>query len=952
MLAARSSHLIRGWPLALISLTLCAALVPRGAAASDQAAPGTDPQDVRLAQGPQQKAKASQGEQLQEVVITGSSLKQINAETALPVQVLSSEDVARSGAISVEELLQQIPAAASAGASVPAQATGFGGGAIATASLRGLGASRTLILIDGQRTSVYGPAGGSAVDIGDIPLDMIQRVEILKDGASSLYGSDAIAGVINFILKKDYQGAEVNIGGGTPTDKGGGQDEHLSFLGGLGDFQSDRYNATFGLSLQHQTALMGYDRSFATRYSPGYGNDVTSSFAFPANVAVPTASGGTEILNPQAPTCGPDSPADVNFPAQCRFDNSPFDSLTPEQTKVSATFNGHVAVSDTSEIYGLASFWDDQTTTTVQPVPLSYQNPLLPGNPYIAYLANLLATQYPGYTAVTPGEGAFLLPPSSPYYPTAFAAANGLAGQPLNLIYRDFASGERNTLDTAETLRLVGGYRGTVAGWDYDTSLLYSRVTFADDLQTGYALYSKIMPVLDEGNINPFGPTTDPAALQAVQAAAFAGVDLKTRTSLGSLQGKLSRDLLSLPDGPLSGAIGVELRRETYQTEPAAAIEGGDITGLGGNVLPESASRDVESAYIELHAPLLSSLDADLAGRFDNYQSVGSTTNPKLSLRWQPEPWVLLRGAAGTGFRAPSLTDLYAPQTRSVTSNGTRDPIKCPTFNADNPACSFQFTTITGGNPNLTPEKSQTYTLGLVLQPVSDLSVDFDSFWIFLKNQIVAGGLSYATILQNAQTATLFSSFITRDASGNIVSINQTAANLFRVNVSGLDIDLKYGIPLGPGKLQLDAFGTYFYRYDAQNYNGTWTNQLDVGLPTEFGDVGGVILRWRHTATLTYATSSFAVSLTDRFQKGYQDTLSTITGQPRTVSPYNLVDGQLSYLGLKSFKLTLGVKNIFNRSPPYANYAASANNFIGGYDLSYGDPLGRDVYASVTYSVK
>jgi iron complex outermembrane receptor protein len=919
-----------------LSLPLTAGIRPGNAATADET----------LAVGP-----------TEEVIVTGSLLKRKKGETDLQVQVLTQEDIARTGATTTQELLQRLTVANSAGITTPSQATGNVTGGIATVSLRGMGAARTLVLINGRRTAVYGgSAFGQVVDIGAIPVAMIDHVEVLKDGASSVYGSDAIAGVVNFILRNSFDGLEATVEGGTPTDSGGGQDQKIALVGGLGDFNTDRYNATLGLNFQHFNNLMGVDRPFAVRYSPAYGNDVTSGFAFPANVAIPPDAvlpkGGTR--NPAVPNCGPNSLADVNFPTQCRFDNSSYDSLLPGQTDLSATFNARLAVGDASELYGEASFWDVQTRTIVQPVPLSYQNPMIAGNPYIAYLANLLTTQYPTYKnpAVKPGTGAFLLPPTSPYYPAAFAAAYGQAGQPLNLIYRDFANGLRHTLDTAETLRLVGGYKGSIAGWDYDSSLLYSRVTVADDLQAGYPQYSKIMPLLDQGQINPFGPTTDPTQLALAQGTEFRGVDYKTRTSLGSLSGTLQRELFSLPAGALRGAIGAELRRETFEYDPALAVQGGDIAGQGGNSLPVSASRDVESAYVELEAPIAKGLDANIAGRFDNYQGVGHTINPKLVLNWVTGPWLLLRGTAGTGFRAPSLTDLYSPQTRSVTGNGTRDPIKCPVFDANNPACSFQFTTILGGNPNLTPEKSQNYTAGFRLQPTGNLSLEFDSFWVFLKNQIVGGGLNYAVILQNAQTATQFASFINRDASGNIISISQTNANLFRVNLSGFDADLKYGLSMGPGRLGLEVIGTYFYRYDAQTFNGTWTNQLDVGLPTEFGQVGGVLPRWRHTAILSYATEPFNIALIQHYQKGYHDVPSNITGVGRHVSSYDTLDGQISYLGLKSLQFTVGVKNIFNTSPPYANYAASANNFIGGYDLSYGDPLGRDVYARITYYLK
>jgi iron complex outermembrane recepter protein len=900
-------------------------------------------------------ASAASPQPLQEVVVTGTSIRGINAETALPVQILSAKDIARTGATNVEQLLQSISATSSAGSVVSVDATGNLTGGIQTISLRGLGSSRTLVLINGKRASVYGGgsagAAGNSVDIGAIPVGAIQRVEVLKDGASAIYGSDAIAGVVNFILKSDYEGLDATATVGTPTDSGDGTEETGSLYAGIGSLAQDHYNFGIGLNLSHMSPIMGASRDFATRYSPGYGNDVTSSFAFPANVSIPAGNsvhpkGAT--ANPEAGNCGPDSLNDQFFPTQCRFDNTPFDSLQPLEKRGSVLLNGAFELSPQTELYANAMYSEVRTTSFVQPVPLSSGNPLLPSNPYVAYLANLLATEYPGYKAVKPGQGAFLLPPSSPYYPTAFAAANGLTGQPLNLIYRDFANGDREQADIADTSRIVGGAKGSAAGWDYDVSILYSEVKVHEDLESGYPLYSKIMPLLDGGTINPFGATTDPTALAAAKAAEFVGQSFNSKTSLTSLGGSASRQIATFSTGPLNAAVGAELRREAFDYSPATAIQTGDIAGEGGNQLPEDAKRNVYSAYVELNGYLLSSLDADAAVRYDNYQRVGSTVNPKVSFRWQPTKWFLLRGSAGTGFRAPSLTDLYASQATSVTANGTRDPIKCPTFDPNNPACSFQFTTVTGGNPNLQPEKSKTFTLGTVLSPVRNLTVDIDAYWIYLRDAIAVGGLSTATILQNAQTATQFASFITRDANGNIVFISQTNANLFKTYVDGVDLNARYAIPVGPGQIFSVLDGSYTYKYANQNPNGTWTSQLDFGLPT----VSGIHLRWRHSLTVGYQTPDWAVSATQHFQKGYHDSASSVTGLFRDVSPYDTFDVQATYSGLRSFQFTLGATDVFNRVPPYANYASSANNFIGGYDISYGDPRGRFVYATIAYSLR
>jgi iron complex outermembrane recepter protein len=892
---------------------------------------------------------------LQEVVVTGTSITGGNAQQALPVQILTTEDIARTGAVSVPQLMQDVSAVSSVGSTQPAQGTGYTTGGIATVSLHGLGSDRTLVLINGLRSTLYGGTSvDDSVDIGAIPVAAIQDVQILKDGASAVYGSDAIAGVVNFILKQNFQGLDASTTVGTPTQAGGGTQETASLYAGTGSLESDRYNIGIGLMFDHSSPLMGYSRDFATRYSPGYGNDVTSSFAFPANVAIPSGNsvypkGGTH--NPYAGDCGPYSLDDVNYPAQCRFDNSSSDALEPLQKRYSVYLNGGFRLTDSSQLYGNALYSENQTTQWEQPVPLSYQNPMVPGDPYIAYLANLLATQYPGYKAVKAGEGAFLLPPSSPFYPTAWAAENGLAGQPLNLIYRSFATGLRQTEDTGDTTRLVGGIKGDAAGWHYDSSLLFSGVAVYDNLQSGWPLYSKIMPLLDSGVINPFGPTTDPTAAAEAMATNFDAEDYSTRTSLTSLDGTASREIAQLPAGPLRMAVGGELRRETYIFSPSAELMTGDIAGLGGNELPESASRTAQAFYFEFSGNIIHSLGADIAARWDHYQHVGNTVNPQGTIHWQALRWLLLRGAAGTGFRAPSLPDLYAPQVPSVTSNGTRDPIQCPTFNPNNSACSFQFQTLTGGNPNLKPEKSTNYSLGFVLKPVRNLTLDVDSYWIYLRNAITPGGLPYNVILENAQTATEFASYIQRDSSGNIVYISQTNANLFKEYVSGLDINLDYDIPFGPGYFLLRGNGSYYYTYNAQQFNGTWISQINQG-DSQVAEDGGVIVRWRHSLTLGYTAPSWALSMTQNYQEPYLDSPSTITEVSRHVSAYDTLDMQGSYTGLAHFNFTVGVQNLFNHNPPYANYASTTNNFVGGYDLSYGNPYGRYVYATAAYTLE
>jgi iron complex outermembrane receptor protein len=902
---------------------------------------------------------------MERVEITGSSIKRIEAETALPVQILKREDIARTGATSTEELVKQLSSLSSAGSSTTAStSSGFGGGSIATVSLRGLGSGRTLVLVNGRRVSVYGGgsggAAGSSVDVNAIPLAALERVEVLKDGASAIYGSDAIAGVVNFILRKDFTGVEVTANYGTPTSPHAA-DKRASLFAGFGKLAEDGYNLTFGANVQKVDPIFGTDRPYANRLNVDEANDFLSSITFPANVYIYGTRG--VLASPTVPNCGPVSQVSPYAPTRCSFDNSPFISVLPGSEKANLLFNGRMTLSASAEGYFESSYSQTKTKSTTQSVPLAYNNNLIATNPYNAVFRNLVATQYPALAAVpfatTFGAqfpSVFLLPPSSPYYPAAFAAANGMAGMPLALNYRDEANGVRNTVSQADNIRFMTGVRGNLAGWDYDTGLLYSQSKVKEDLLNGYPLYSKLLPVLNSGRINPFGPTTDPKALADARAADFVGTNYNTETSTVSLDAKGSRELFTLAAGSVNLAVGGEVRREKFQYDPSIAIQTGDIVGIGGNQLPVKAARNVASAFAEVNVPLLKTLEADAAVRYDNYQNVGSTVNPKMSIRWQPSAVLLVRSAVGTGFRAPSLTDLYAAQASSVTSNGTRDPIRCPDIRTGAPAdCNNQFSTITGGNPDLKPEKSLSYTFGIIVEPIRDMSIGFDAFRVNLKNAIVGGGLSTTYILSTAARAAQYAAYLRRGPAdsnpsgvGPITGILQTNANLFKTQMSGVDVDAKYALRLAQDKLTFRLNGTYLNKYDVQGPDGTYTSSLDQALSTG----GGVILRWKHNASATYETGPWAASLSHNFQKSYQDVVGNrkpAGTEPRRVEAYQTLDAQAAYAGFKSARLVVGVKNLANRNPPYTNLAS---NFLGGYDVNYGDVRGRFIYASATYSYK
>ena len=895
---------------------------------------------------------------VERVEVTGSSIKRIAAETALPVQVLSRDDIQRSGVSTVEQLLKTVSATSTLGATSVAN-TGAGGGqgggnSVSLISLRGLGSARTLVLINGRRSA---PAGGSsAVDISAIPVSAIDRVEILKDGASAIYGSDAVAGVVNFILRRDFKGTEVSVTAGVPTRSGGGSEFKASVFSGFGDFETDRYSVTLGASVARVNPIFGSDRSFARNINVDNQLDKTSSTAFPANIRLPNGT----LKSANYPDCGAYSIVSPLSPGLCRYDNAPYIALEPQTDLSTLTLNGRFNISSAVEAYVETSFAHNATRNTQQHVLIN--GAALPaGHPYIASLTNLINTQYATLPAAQVTQlksligGAWaLLPPSSPYYPTAFANANNLQGQPLVLLLRSIPTGVRKTTDFADNTRIVTGVRGSAGGWDYDAGLLVARNKITTNLTQGWTDTNKYLNLLNTGVINPFGATASQAALDAALASNYNGNFNITKTGITGINGTASTELFKLPAGAANLALGGELREEKLDIIPSDANRQFLVSGFGAPGVPISAKRRVTSAFAEMNVPLLKTLEGDVAVRWDQYEGVGHTTNPKASLRWQPLDQVLVRGSVGSGFRAPTLVDLYSPEARGITTNGSRDLVRCPIGTTGLIDCSTQFVTIGGGNPALKPEKSKSTTLGVVYEPTKDYSIGVDAYRVEVTD-VIRTGLSAATILGDPVR---YASYLVRgpadgnaSGAGPITGILLSLTNLGKSIVSGVDIDLKGRVLNGEyGKVTLRLNGTYVTKYDQQNLDGSYTSSINN--PAASGVGIGVVLRWRHTASATWEAGPWLATLAQNYQVGYRDlrtSLQASTVVPRNVASYQTFDGQVGYTGIKDLKLTLGVKNLLDKNPPYTNYGAG---FVGSYDLSYTDVRGRFAYVTAAYTFK
>lgn len=876
----------------------------------------------------------------QRVEITGSSIKRIEAETALPVQVIRREEIVSSGASNVEQLMTRVAAVTSGGSITASMAAGATTGGLSSTSLRGLSGTRTLVLINGRRVSAFGAIGDSvSVDVNSIPLAAIERVEVLKDGASAVYGSDAVAGVINFVLRRDYRGAEVGVEYGTST-QGGGAVSRASVLWGHGDSAVDGHNFTLIGTYQKEEGLRGRDRDFAkSSISVKHLNDSTSGNTFPANIAVP---GDPNSHNPMAPDCAPSVVSPLNAPDVCRYDPAPSVQLIPPTERVGFMASAIVPLNADIEAFGELSFGRNTIHTVIQPVPISDQFALPPNHP----LFNV---------APYNGNATIVLKPDSAYYPAEYVRNLTGAGpnDPLPDVlvrYRSAVTGDRDLTDIVEPARAVLGVRGTAMGWDFDAALLHSQSKVTEHVNSGYPSYLKILPLLNSGRVNFFGPNTADV-LAEIDATQYRGNAYVNQTSLSSLAVRGSTELTSLSGGALSLALGGELRREAFESAPSAAIQSGDITGFGGNFLPVDQDRQVKAVFAELNAPLMKGLELDVAVRHDRYDGSGSATTPKASLRWQPMRELMLRGSIGRGFRAPSLTDLFGPQISGVTANGVDDPLRCGIDgNNSSNDCSTQFPILAGGNTSLEPERSRNATLGFVVEPAAGLSLGVDAFDIHLRKTIVAG-VPVDNILGDIDR---FGYLVTRgpvdpdfpNLPGPIVRIDQRQLNLGQTRIRGLDVDAKLRWPKLPiGDLALNLNGTYFQKYDVQALDGSFSDGIGDANSLASANAAGIIPRWKHYLALNWRLGDWAATLAQNFQTGHKDVPGNRDPDERIrrVSDYTTYDLLATYRFSRQLDFGLGVKNLLDTDPPYTNNGGRAF-FQAGYDPTYVDPRGRFVY--------
>jgi iron complex outermembrane recepter protein len=902
-------------------------------------------------------------QQLERVEITGSSIRRIDAETALPVTVVTKEEIARSGVTSTEQLLASISAASSQGGIGNSMGAGNSTYGQSSVSLRGLGEDRTLVLVNGRRLAVFAAGNGASVNVNAIPLAAIERIEVLKDGASGVYGSDAIAGVVNFILTKGFQGIELGATVGRPTREGGGKSQRATLVAGFGD--GTRFNATFSATMEKEDALFAKDRDFAR----------TGNVA-PFIVASATGQGniqgaytpGTGVPGPETGVPGPgfgsssygnpmgvgNNCAAINMfllgnnargAPVCQFDSNAFVGLIPDRKLTSLSANLSFKVTPALELFGDALYSKSVVNQTFQPSPLRRD-----------FLQSDLRFAAEGADPV------LLIRPTNPNYATAVAyltamhAANptggfgALIGQNLAVTARVFDFGPRSTEDTSEQSRFVGGFKGSLGKHDYEVALATNENKIEGKTVSGYFSQFEFAQAVNApgSDYNPWSLQQSQAFKDASAGAAYVGPTLRAKSTSRDLDVKFSGEIVEIPAGALLYAAGVQLRKEEIDVNPSQALLSGDIAGLGGATLPFKKDRKVTSAFGELVIPVLKSLEGNVAGRHDKYDDVGNSTNYKASLRWQPTKELVFRGSLGTGFRAPTLVDLHSPSTL-----GTSEQFDDPFFN-DAAHTDIQVNSNTGGNTALKPEKSKQQGLGIVVSPNKDFSFSADYFRVKVTDMIALES-AQAVVSRNLAGDPAYAGLVVRDAGGEIQEITQLLRNVGSAKVEGLDIGASLRIPLAASRIDLSFAGTYMIKFDATTPSGELSQKVATivepdgetpVLSSNNATNDGVVLRWKHYLAATWTTGPFAFTYAQNYYTGYR-TANDLNGNTHNVPNQALYDANIAYMGIKGLKLALGVKNLFDKNPPM--FIPVSNQFQAGYDITQYDPRGRFVYVSANY---
>lgn len=881
-------------------LVLSAAFIPMAHAQSTDTT-GAAATTGTTATAPAAPASSAAPTKLEKVEVTGSLIRSSDKVGNTEVQTVTAKDIEQSGYTNVADFLRGISAnSGSSWSQSTASTTAPGGAGIA---LRGLSEKYTLVLVDGQRVANYANAVNftdTFFDVNTIPLNMIDRIEVVKTGAVSQYGSDAIAGVVNIITKKNFEGLQIDGQLGKAQHPGDGQG-NFSVLGGFGNLASDKFNITGAASWYRDSGSSLADR------------DATSNQAFPNGDGGPTpplryqqsAWGAAGSQVPLVPC--PPGQSTARTGNTCVADTASNTSLLPATTRLNAKLRGTVQVNDNTQAY--IDLWASRNETV----------------------------QNGGFSTLTSSSNVFnpatnsisqlnrLVPASNPYNPFGVAT-------PLSYVFPGATVGN----DTVSTYwKASTGVNGSFSipkfgDWDWKLDAGHSQSTVSTE--NFNALNVAGVEGILNGGYNFSNPSATPNGLNGVfqndYQQSISKLDVVSATTSTS-------NLFTLPTGNVGLGLGTEFRHESSIINPRTYSDLGIVSPA--QVQTVAGSRNVAAVFYQVEIPIIHALTFTQSGRYDHYSDFGGAFSPSFALRYQPIQAFTGFLSYSRGFRAPTLVE--NSQASYIGHQTLNDPY------APGGAANVFTTELTNGNRNLQPEHTKNYNLGFQLSP--DSTTDIGAAFYKVRIDGVIG-----TADPQAELNANDPSVVVRNPDGSVSYINQPFVNLGALDTDGFDFNWRktMGTPFGNFTLSGDWEYVWHFKLHTpgsapQDFAG---NNLAYDQP-----FGATNPRWKGNTDLSWDYHRFLTTLTWQYTGPYQNAVANQNGDPgsQAVGSYSQFNLFTSYRGFKNWTIYGGISNLFDKKPPF-DIVWTEGIDQTGYDQSLYTAVGRTFQIGATYRFK
>lgn len=874
---------------------------------------------------------------IQKVIVTGSNIKRIDGETASPVTILRREDIKATGANTVRQVLETLTSFDSGTLRDDGSSTSFARGA-SGASMRGLGKGATLVLVNGRRISNYAFADGGKdvfVNLDAIPADAVDRVEVLRDGASAIYGSDAMAGVINIITRSTFQGVRLSASVERPESVRFGGQNTAGIVGGLGDLERDGYNVFANLEGYKrrgymQSEIIGSYAPWHKQYvNPAFGDP--SLLSYPGNLNEPKSATNPKAIRQAVATC----PASrINAGGLCTSDLTGLTQSSDSAERVNFFSQGRLKINN--DLRGFAEVSYSRTRTDYRTLPFSNSA----GSPSNWFDGNTKTSQSAAKPKLAVGN------PANPFT------------VPVGIDYRFMDNPDMWVSPSeANQYRVMVGLDGVVGkGWDWQIAA--GRVG-GDAKSRDHGADRTAMPAaVQSGEYKIGGPNS-----AELLARMFPVIGTDAKLSQDFVDGKLSGELMALPGGPLSFAFGGEARRESMYVKSTENVVQAQIIGRGS--LWIDGKRDLSAMFMELNAPVTRKLELNGALRADKATGFSAHVSPKLGARYAATPEVLFRGTLAGGFRAPNIPETLGKVGLTGFFNSTLDPKRCDTATAIrdilkggntndkndattayNSGCLTSIPAMISSSPTLKPETSKSMTLGIVLEPTKTINVAIDYFKIERQNEISSRDIDYVLAREDKPE---YAKLMVRNpvsdtdrrladranvlkpganlafAVGNMQSLLLNYENFGKTETQGVDIDLATRFSGMYGTLNLGLMTTVALKFRTWDIDANAYRPNTVGLrgTPRYTSVFSAVWKKGDYATSVRLNRTSATALnndeTDEATwnvAGCQARIKPTDDLPCYIRASVRADLNLSYTGIKNVRLSLNVRNaLLNPAP-------------------------------------